>query len=90
MHDVLAALLAAARALDDLALLAHASRSLISAREEVLPLGTAGLATLYASHGSAMVRLVRLGGMPQAAEGEALSHAEQALGAACRHGIVLH
>jgi len=38
-----------------------------------MPLGTTGLATLYAAHGSAMVRLLKAGRVPMAAEGEALS-----------------
>lgn len=84
VHDCLAALIQAARALDDPGLLAYASLQLINAREEVLPLGTLGLAALYASHGSAMLRLLKGGRVPQAAEVEALGQAEQALAAACR------
>lgn len=84
VHDCLAALIQAARALDDPGLLAYASLRLINAREEVLPLGTLGLAALYASHGSAMLRLFKNGRVPQAAETEALRQAEQALAAACR------
>eukprot|EP00962_Isochrysis_galbana_P015972 scaffold4564_cov126-Isochrysis_galbana.AAC.1 len=84
VHDCLAALIQAARALDDPGLLAYASLRLINAREEVLPLGTLGLAALYASHGSAMLRLFKAGRVPQAAETEALRQAEQALAAACR------
>lgn len=84
VHDCLAALMQAARALDDPGLLAYTSLQLINAREEVLPLGTPGLAALYASHGSAMMRLLKAGRVPQAAESEALRQAEQALAAACR------
>ncbi|EOD38352.1 hypothetical protein EMIHUDRAFT_454711 [Emiliania huxleyi CCMP1516] len=63
--------------------LAYASMRLIAAREQVMPLGTPGLATLYASHGSALVRLLRAGRFSAAGSAEALGQAEQSLAAAC-------
>ena len=62
--------------------LAYASMRLIAAREQVMPLGTPGLATLYASHGSALARLLRAGRFSAAGSAEALGQAEQSLAAA--------
>lgn len=58
-QDVCSALLRCGQLLEDPGIVARYSLHLLNAREMLLPCGTLHLATLYATHGSALVKLLR-------------------------------
>ena len=84
LHDGGAALLAAARALDDAGLIARSALQLAQCREAALPRGTPHLATLYAAHAGALSRLLNGGRVPPPARADATAQVAAALTAAAR------
>lgn len=84
LHDSGAALLAAARALDDAGLIARSALQLAQCREAALPRGTPHLATLYAAHAGALSRLLKAGRVPPPARADAAAQVAAALTAAAR------
>ena len=63
VQEAHAALLAVARRIEEPMLVARTALHLIAAREAMLPVGTPHLASLYASHGSALCTVLREGGL---------------------------
>ena len=79
-----AALLGVARVLDHPPLVARAALHLIAAREFMLPRGTPHLASLYAAHAGAVLRLLREGEIGKAERAQAAQAAAASMRAALR------